>query len=94
MERHSRKDEEGKSENSDKISDGVLEGLEDDEDEERRHSKKKNLEDDIPLMKRVSTQRFLDLGVPGGYEQYNYKEAYKVGQQVLALEKEVKDRVA
>ena len=70
MERHSRKDEEGKSEDSDKISDGVMEGLVDGSDQEGKDKDDLNdgLEDEIPLMKRVSTQRFLDLGVPGGYE--------------------------
>ena len=35
----------------------------------------------------------LDLGVPGGYEQYNYKEAFKLGEHVLQVEEEIKDRM-
>ena len=27
------------------------------------------------IIKRVNTQRFLDLGVPGGYEKFNYADA-------------------
>ena len=34
------------------------------------------------LMKKVNERKMLNLGVPGGYEQYNYKEAFKPGEHV------------
>lgn len=35
------------------------------------------------IIRRVNTQRFLDLGVPGGYEKFNYEDAIKRGMQQL-----------
>ena len=42
----------------------------------------------------MNTQRFLDLGVPGGYEKFNYEDAIKQGMIQLQLEAEVKQRIA
>jgi len=33
----------------------------------------------IKVIKRVNTQRFLDLGIPGGYEKFNYEDAIRQG---------------
>ena len=38
------------------------------------------------IIKRVNTQRFLDLGVPGGYEKFNYEDAIRHNMAQLQLE--------
>ena len=48
----------------------------------------------IPLMQRIQTSRFLDLGIPGGYEQYNYKDARIVAAKYAQIQKELKNKMA
>lgn len=45
------------------------------------------------IIRRVNTQRFLDLGVPGGYEKFNYEDAIRRGMVSLQMEQEVKERI-
>ena len=45
------------------------------------------------LMEKVSKRKRLDLGVPGGYEQFNYKEAFKLSDAIYQVEAELKDRM-
>lgn len=46
-----------------------------------------------PIIAKIKTQRFLDLGVPGGYEQFNYAEAYRTHAKMKEMEAMVKQRL-
>ena len=35
----------------------------------------------------------IELGVPGGYELYNYREAFKLGDAMFHAEKQIKGRM-
>ena len=96
MERDCRKDEDGKSDNSDTYSHGTLEriGSQPTRDNEEGQAILSNPEDLIPLMQRIQTQRFLNLGIPGGYEQYNYKDARMISQKYVEIQKELKKKMA
>ena len=53
-----------------------------------------NREQRQKIIKRVNSKRYLELGVPGFYEKFNYEDAIKKGLIEMQLVQEVKSRIA
>ena len=74
---------EGSVSNSDEKSDSSSSSDDSKQNENELVAKKGKITNKI--IKRVNTQRFLDLGVPGGYERFNYEDAIRQGMLQMQL---------